>query len=479
MTPQEAAKEILARDDAKAHLLPFIEYTHHNWQSGAHHKLICDKLEAVERGEIKRLLICTPPRHSKSEIATKRFPAWYLGRNPDKQVICCSYNDEIATDFGRDVRNLVTDQLFKNVHPGVSLAPDATAAGRWVTNKGGIYTAAGVGGTITGRGAHIAIIDDPLKNREEADSERIRDTIWKWYTSTLYTRLMPGGAIILICTRWHEDDLAARVIESEKWEQLILPAISNDKALWPEWYDLATLKEKRDLLMKSSPRDWYALYQQEPRSEQGTYIQREWFKERWIKKPSPVNVYMSADFAVAKQKEGKDPDWTEIGVFGITPNDKINVIDWWGGQTTSDQWIERLIDLFEKHRPLCFFGEGGVIRHAIEPFLVRRMRERKVYCRLEWLNPIHDKSTDGRAFQARAAMGNVVLPQGVEWAERILSQWVGFPGAKKDDAFDCIAKMCRAIDEAHSAVLSPAEAKPKERDYDLKPMHRIDGYKAV
>lgn len=467
----DAAREIIRRDDARGRLLPFADYTHPRWVTGEHHRLICEHLEAVERGDIKRLLIEAPPRHTKSELASRRFPAWWIGRHPEHQIISASYNDLIGTDIGRDVRNIVRSPDYQNVFPGVELAEDSAAAGRWHTSSGGSYLATGVGGTMTGYGAHLGIIDDAIKNREEADSERVRDTIWHWYTSTFYTRLMPGGAIVMMTTRWHEDDLASRVQQSEKWAVLKLPAIANEgtkdeRALWPEWYPLPELHKIRSVL---PPRDWQALYQQEPRAEQGAYIKRAWFDERYERMPAreSVNVYMASDFGVAVPKEGRDPDYTEHGVFGVDAADNLFVLDWWHGQTSSDVWIEELINLFVKWKPHCWFGEGGVIRHAIEPFLTKRMRERKAYSRIEWLNPVKSKATDGRAFQGRAALGKVRFGRQV-WAERVISNVVGFPGATHDDPFDVMAKMCRAIDMAHPAILPPEKKATKRHDYDRK-----------
>jgi hypothetical protein len=182
---------------ASQSLLAFTDYTHPSWESSAHHVRICEALESVERGDINRLMITAPPRHTKSELASRRFPAWYLGRNPTKQVIGCSYNGDLATDIGRSVRNIVGEPEYRNVFT-TEIAADSHAADRWQTTKGGVYIGAGVRGTVTGRGAHIGIIDDPLKNREEAESERIRESIWNWYTSTFYTRLMPGGAVVVV-----------------------------------------------------------------------------------------------------------------------------------------------------------------------------------------------------------------------------------------------------------------------------------------
>ena len=455
----------MRRDDARSGLLSFVEYTYPKWTTAAHHRLICAKLEAVERGEIKRLLIEAPPRHSKSQLSSRHFPAWCMGRNPERHIITASYNDLLATDIGRDVRNLVASQDYRNVFRGVELAEDSAAAGRWHTNVGGSYLATGVGGTLTGYGAHIFVIDDPLKNREEADSERTRDSIWHWYTSTAYTRLMPGGAIVLIMTRWHEEDLAAWVQLSEHWDVLHLPAIGADgKALWPEWYPLERLRETQAVL---PPRDWQALYQQEPRADVGTYIKREWFAERYDKRPGQHNVYIVSDFAITEAREGKDPDYTEHGVFGLADDDKLYVLDWWSGQTTTDVWVDELLRLIKRHKPICWFGEGGIVGKAMQPIIDRMMLEQRIYCRTERLSPVHDKASRGRAFQGRAHAGRVVFPR-TEWAERVINQCVAFPGGAHDDAFDVMAWMGLAIDQAHPAIAKPAPARPKRHDYDTK-----------
>jgi len=235
---------------ARRALLAFTEFTNPQYQRARHHELIAAKLEAVERGEIDRLMLFLPPRHGKSELASKRFPAWCLGRNPKRQIIAASYNSDLANDFGRSVRNIVAEPEFGQVFRGVSLAADSQAANRMNTNHGGAYVSAGVGTAVTGRGAHIAIIDDPFKDRAEADSETRRESVWDWYRSTLYTRLMPGGAVAIINTRWHEDDLCGRLLESEgriedggQWDVLEMPAINSaGEALWPEWYPMPALE---------------------------------------------------------------------------------------------------------------------------------------------------------------------------------------------------------------------------------------------
>lgn len=432
---------------ARQSLLGFTEYTLPQYRRAAHHELIAEKLEAVERGEIDRLMIFMPPRHGKSELASKRFPAWCLGRKPDRQIIAASYNSDLANDFGRNVRNLVAEPEFGQVFPGVTLAPDSQAANRMNTNKGGTYVAAGVGTAVTGRGAHIALIDDPFKDREEADSERRRDLVWDWYRSTLYTRLMPGGAIVLIQTRWHEDDLAGRLLEQEQdqWEVLELPALHPERgALWPEWYDETALLRIKDTI---GPREWSALYQQQPQPDEGTFFQRDWFTE-WETLPH-CRFYGSSDYAVT---DGGG-DYTVHTVWGVDAKGDIYRVEQWKGQTASDEWIERKLDLVAKWKPLCWFGEGGVIQKAVEPMLRRRMRERSVHCRLEWLPSVSDKPTRARSFQAMAATGRVKFERGAD-----LSEFLVFPAGKHDDEVDTASLIGRAIDQAHPAIIAAAPA---------------------
>jgi predicted phage terminase large subunit-like protein len=249
-----------------------------------------------------------------------------------------------------------------------------------------------------------------------------------------------------------------------------LPAVENEntpqaKALWPEWYDLDALKRiKADI----GPRDWSALYQQRPVPDEGTFFKREWF--RWYdEKPKHLHYYVCSDYAVT---EG-DGDYTEHGVFGVDPDDNIYLIDWWSGQTAADAWIETLLDMVHRHKPFAAFGESGQIRKAIEPYLIRRSRERKTFARFEWITRTGDKAAMARGFQARASMGKVYLPSNADWAQDVLRQLLTFPAGKYDDKVDVCALMGMALDQAHPAIAAASEAKkPIDRwakafgDYD-------------
>lgn len=461
MTPEEKEKAatLLAelerrkrRQAAQGSLRSFTEITNPMYEAAGHHDRICEALERVERGECDRLMIFMPPRHGKSELASKRFPAWYLGKNPTKQIIAASYNSDLASDFGREVRNIVAAPEFGELFPGVGLSPDSQAANRMNTTHGGSYIAAGVGTAVTGRGAHVALIDDPFKDRQEADSETTREKVWNWYRSTLFTRLMPGGAIILIQTRWHEDDLAGRLLNDNhgEWEVLDLPAINeNNEPLWPEWYDLEALERIKASI---GPREWSALYQQRPQPDEGTFFQREWLQE-WIARPLALRVYGTSDYAVT---DGGG-DYTVHRVWGVDAKGDLYRLDGWRGQATSDVWIDRKLDLIAKHKPLAWFGEGGVIQKAIEPMLRRRMSERKIYCRMEWMPSIGDKPTRARGFQARAAMGKVWFEKGAD-----VSEFLSFPAGKHDDDVDTASLIGRAIDQAHPAILQAANANSRD-----------------
>src|SRR5690606_19734468 len=280
----------------------YAAYQWPGYRDAAHHRLIARHLEAVERGEIKRLMITMPPRHGKSMLASELFPAWYLGRNPDHYVVTATYAQELADDFGRKVKNQIEDPAYQAICPGVGLADDSKSAKRFhiegsaggfehSTTQRGAFYAVGVGGPLTGRGAHLLLIDDPVKNREDADSEVIRRKTMDWYTSTAYTRLMPGGRIVIIQTRWHEADLSGWLQDGhqdEGWTLLKLPASVNDGApLWPEHYPLEALERIKRAL---PARDWSALYQQRPQPDEGNFFKRDWLPS-WTEMPKHMSIY--------------------------------------------------------------------------------------------------------------------------------------------------------------------------------------------
>ena len=339
----QALDEIQVRR-ARHSLLAYVGATYPAYQAAHFHVSIATALERVTRGECPRLMIITPPRHGKSLLASRRFPAWYLGRHPDREVIHAGYGGELVNGFGRSVRNVVQDPWHRRVFPDSAMSADSGARDMWHTESGGVYRAAGVGGAITGFGAHLLLIDDPVKGREEADSERMQELTWDWYTNDAYTRLMKGASIVLIQTRWHELDLAGRLLEAQKhggdqWEVIHFPAINaQGDALWPEMFPVPTLEQIRRVVME---RVWNSLYQGDPTPESGTYFKREWL--RYAPRPpmERMRIYAASDYAT-RHDAG---DWTVHVVVGITPSDDIHILQIWRERTTSDVWVEALLAL--------------------------------------------------------------------------------------------------------------------------------------
>jgi hypothetical protein len=424
------------------------------------HLTICEHLERIRRKEIDRLLLLVAPQHGKSTIASKRWPAFMLGQNPTTDIISVSASAPLAEDFGGAVRDCVGSPEFNQLFPRVQLSMDNRAKGRWSTGYGGSYYAVGIGGQLYGRGSELAVIDDPFGSWEDAQSAHERDRVWSWYTGTLYNRIRPKKPIVLIQHRMHEEDLAGRLIErmkagGDQWEIVKLPALLESPP-WPERYDAEALARIRD---NTDPRQWSALYLQDPTPEEGTFFQRKWIKW-YTTPPKHLHCYASSDFAVT---EGGG-DSTEVWTHGVDPDGDLYLgLSAYSGQSTADVWIEEMIEQFRRHKPFAHFGESGVIRRAIEALLTRRMRETKVFCRLEWITRTRDKPSMSRALQARMAMGKVYLPE-TEHGRRLFRQLLSFPGAPRDDAVDMAALMALALDEAHPAMLpTPKKVVPIDR----------------
>lgn len=384
-----------------------------------------------------------------------------MGRNPKKPILGVSNTTELAERFSRRARNLVSNNLYRNVF-GFGCSEDTKSAGNWENERGGEFFAAGIGSAIAGRRAGLGLIDDPVKSREEADSERIRQKHWDWYLNDFITRLLPGAPQIVIQTRWHEDDLGGRILarEAKEWTVLKLPmeAVSNDplgrqpgERLWPEWFN-----DQMITTAKMDTRAWNALYQQDPAPDDGVYFKREMFNEYDLP-PNQLHIYAASDYAVT---EGAG-DFTEHGIFGVDFNGDLYVLDWWREQALSNVWIEKQCDLIQRYKPLIWFGEMGAIRKAIEPFLKRRMQERKAFCRLEWLPSIHDKVVRARPFQARASMGNVYLPAHAPWLPDLMSQLMRFPAGKYDDGVD----VCSLIGRGLEFVKGPEQKQDQPAPY--------------
>ena len=310
--------QIKVAQESRSSYLTFVKKVWPDFIAGNHHKIFAQKLEDVSRGKIKRLIVNMPPRHTKSEFASNLFPAWMMGRNPKLKIIQTTHTAELSYNFGRKVRNLFDQQEFKDVFPDVSLSQDSKAAGRFTTNKGGEYFAAGVGGAITGRGADLLIIDDP-HSEQDALSQTAMDNAYEWYTSGPRQRLQPGGSIVIVMTRWSTKDLTGKLINAQtnanadQWDVVEFPAILNDKPMWPEFWKLSELEGVKASL---SEQKWQAQWQQSPTSEEGSIIKREWWR-MWPKDTLPdlMHVIQSYDTAFSKRETADFSAITTWGVF--------------------------------------------------------------------------------------------------------------------------------------------------------------------
>lgn len=445
---------------ARTDLIKFTEYTYDRYKTAGHHRVIADHLMRVQRREIDRLMLMVAPRHGKSELASKRYPAYSLGIDPTKQFVSVSATAELASDFGRDVRNLISDQSYKNVFPETSLAEDSSAKGKWHTSQGGIYYSVGVGGSILGRGGDDILIDDPFSSMEDARSELIRKRVWDWYQGTLYNRLMPNGAIVIINHRMHEDDLAGRLLDQQAaggdtWEVVELGIDNDCTPLWPEAYPKEALERIR---ANTTPQFWAALYQQKPAPDEGDYFKREWFRY-YDQEPKHLRKYGASDYAVTAD----GGDYTVHIVVGIDPKDNIYLLDVWREQTTSDVWIEELLNLMEIHKPIQWAEEQGQILKSLGPFIDKRMRERKIYCYREQYVSVADKATRCQSFRGRAAMGKVYLPKNAPWLADLLHEMLTFPVGKNDDQIDPLGLIGRMLDTMQSGKKPQAPKKEKSR----------------
>lgn len=450
-----AAVALTAEDYAFSRLIAYAAYQWPSYADAPHHRLIARHLEMVERGEITRLMITMPPRHGKSMLASEFFPAWYMGRNPDHYVVTATYAQELADDFGRKVKNQIEDPSFQAVFPGVSLADDSKSAKRFhiegssggyehATTQRGAFYAVGVGGPLTGRGAHLLLIDDPVKNREDAESEIIRKKTKDWYTSTAYTRLMPGGRIVIIQTRWHEDDLSGWLQAEhghEDWTVLNLPAINDrGEALWPEQYPVETLERIKRAL---PPRDWSALYQQSPSPETGDYFKREWVIPVDVIPPrDTMAIYGGSDYAVT----ANGGDYTVHVVIGVGHDGRMYLLDLWRAQASSDVWVDAFCNLVRKWQPIGWAEETGQIKSGVGPFLVKRMLETESYTVREQFPTRGDKAVRAQSIRARMAMQGLHVPANAPWLSDLISELMSFPVGVHDDQADALGLVGQLLD---------------------------------
>jgi predicted phage terminase large subunit-like protein len=421
------------------------------FEPARHHHLLIEELEKVASGETRKLAFFLPPGSAKSTYGSVLFPPWFM-QTVSGNVLAASHTTELAEKWGRRVRNLVNEH---STTLGVSVAPDNQAAGRWALTSGAEYYAAGVGTGIAGFRAKLGLIDDPIRSRQDADSELIRDRIWDWYINDFRTRLVPGAAEILIQTRWHEDDLAGRALQHSDWKVVSLPAIAEEndqlgrKVGEPLWDDDAYgYGEQIEELRKNTPaRTWSALYQQRPAPEEGDYFKAEWLRPyETAPDPKTMRVYGGSDYAVTAD----GGDYTVHAVVGIDPEGRMYLLDLWRKQAASDVWVEAFCDIVKEHKPIGWAEEQGQIKSGVGPFLEKRQRERQTYVYREQFPTRGDKAVRAQSIRGRMALEGLYVPVNATWYPDLRSELLSFPAGKHDDQVDALGLVGQLLDKMMS-----------------------------
>lgn len=452
-----ADKEFARRVLARRHLLDFIIRFKPDYQAGWFHRLLCARLEKfvedVANKKSPRLVVAVPPRHGKSEIVSVNLPPWALGKHPHFEIIAASHTTSLSLNFSRKVRNLVRNPAYKALFE-TRLAEDSQAAEHWMTQDGGGYVAAGVGSAIVGKGAHILLIDDPVSGADDAENANTRQMIKDWYSTEARTRLAPGGGVLVIMQRWHDDDLAGwleargETGEGEKWEVIRFPAIATEdeefrkagEALHPERYPLEMLR----MLQKSmTPRQWEALYQQNPVPDDGSYFNRGMFRYYdALPAREDLAFYDTWDLAIGQNEAN---DYTVGATFAVDRDDNAYLVDIQRGRWDSLEIATRIIDTHLRWNSVYVGVEKGHIAMAIGPLLEQMLRERRVYTlglggNLLLLPPgKRDKPARARSIQGRMQQHRVLFPGNAPWLASLEGELLRFPNGANDDQVDALA----------------------------------------
>ena len=424
-------------DLAEKRFIPFVKHVWPEFIEGDHHRKIAKKFEDIATGKIKRLIVNMPPRHTKSEFASYLFPAWMVGKNPKLKVIQTTHTGELAVRFGRKMKNLVDTSEFAQVFEDCKIAADSKAAGRWETNKGGEYYAAGIGGAITGRGADLLIIDDP-HSEQDALSETAMDSAYEWYTSGPRQRLQPGGAIVIVMTRWSTKDLTGKLLnaqsepKADKWEVVEFPAIMpSNTPVWPNYWKLEELEAVKASLSEAK---WQAQWQQNPTSEEGSIIKREWWKE-WKEKEIPdlVHIIQSYDTAFSKKETADFSAITTWGVF-YPPNKGPHLIllDVRKGRWDFPELKKIALEEYKYWEPETVIIEAK----ATGTPLTHELRQIGVPVVNFTPSKGNDKHVRVNSVAPLFEAGKIYYPVDKRWAEEVIEECAAFPYGEYDDLVD-------------------------------------------
>lgn len=449
----EQFKVVNQQQSAKNVFLDFVQlmwphFVSDTFISGRHHKIMAQKFEEIASGKLKRLIINMPPRHTKSEFGSYLLPAWFMGKFPGKKIIQASHTADKALEFGMKVRNLVAAPQFQQVFQDVMLQSDSKAAGRWRTNKGGTYFAVGVGGAVAGYGADLMIIDDP---HSEQDGKSLNpeafDAVWDWYMTGPRQRLQPGGAILLIMTRWSKRDLTGRILDyaaknpdADQWEVIEFPAIlPSGNPLWPEFWSLEELERTRATIF---PRFWAAQYQQEPTSAETALIKREWWRI-WEHDHPPQCDYIiqSWDTAFTKSERADPSACTTWGVFDYDDPDTgasltgLMLLDSFKEKMEFPELKEIALKHYKEFNPDTLIVEA---KASGQP-LIQELRRMNIPVQEFTPTRGNDKIARVNAVTDLFASGMIWCPD-TRWARELIEECADFPNGDHDDLVDSMSQ---------------------------------------
>lgn len=441
---------------SRANLIDFTKYTFPKYQVNWHHLVIADYLQKLYEGDIKRLMIFTPPRHGKSELVSRRFPAWVFGKNPNEQIISASYSDDLSSRMNRDVQRIIDSEEYRELFPQTQLSGKGVQAANnqnylrntdvfEIVNHKGLYRSAGIRTGITGMGFSLGLIDDPIKDRAEADSVKVRQSVWDWFGSVFMTRAEKDARVCITQTRWHKSDLAGKILEMiseggnlEEWTILNLPAvIENDdlssmdpmdprkigEALWPEKYNLQRLAEIKQTI---GSRDWAALYQQRPVIEGGNIVQRSWWK--FFETPPVFDQVIQSWDLTFKKTDGSD--FVVGQIWGRKGAEKF-LLDQIRAQMTFTETVRAVQSLSKKwpmaHRKVIEDKANG-------PAVIDALK--KEISGVIPVNPKESKESRAHSVSPQIEAGNVYLPKNAPWVHDFIEEWSAFPNGNHDDQVD-------------------------------------------
>ena len=461
----EDIREFVQIQKARTNLIDFAKHVYPGYEAPDHVVKIAEALQRVEAGEIRRLMIFMPPRHGKSLLCSQIFPCWFLGRDPKREIMCVSYNNDFATRFGRKTRGLFRSEEFREVFPGIDVSHESKAADNWElkytsfekgrerVRDGGVFQAAGIDGEVTGKGANLILIDDPVKGRANADSEAVRNSTWNFYESDLYSRQLSGCAIVLIQTRWHMDDLAGRLLErmkegGEQWEILELPAILDKEekhSLWPEKFPIEEMKRYKNTM---TSRTWQSLYMQSPVADEGNIIKRAWWvpwaDENNREKPLPEHwefILLSVDTAYTIKDTSS---YSAISVWGIfkqnngTPG--IMLLDTWRDRLEYPELRKKILEYSDEWNPDVLVIEKKASGQSLSQDMKRLLLP------VVDFRPDKDKMTRAQSASPMIQAGLVFYVPN-KYNQDMIDECAAFPTGKNDDLVDTMSQALIMIRE--------------------------------